>query len=370
MMETYDTIVIGCGGVGSATLYQLAKRGQRVLALDRFPKAHSHGSSHGQTRIIRQAYFEHPDYVPLLLRTYELWRELETATNTSLFKQVGLLEVGPADGILIPGVMQSVKQHGLAIERLSASEASARFPFLIPAEQQIAFETTAGYLLVEECVRAHLAAAVGLGATWKQEVAIDWSASNTSVQVTTADATYSAGSIVICGGAWSSSLLHEVGVQLTVREKHQYWFAAPPQANNMPTFFFETSQGEFYGIPQIGQSGIKIAQHTGGRKYNGPFDVSSARDETDLEQVRAFAAAHLNFKVGPLLSRQACMYTNSPDQHFVIDQHPQHPNVVFASGLSGHGFKFTAVLGAILAQLTCGAEPELAIDFLRLSRFQ
>ena len=133
-------------------------------------------------------------------------------------------------------------------------------------------------------------------------------------------------------------------------------------------FFFETQHGDFYGIPQIGRSGIKVAQHTGGREHDGPFDLASPEDETDLEQVRKFAAAHFNFELGPLLSRQACMYTMSADEHFIIDQHPRHANVVVATGLSGHGFKFTPVLGAILAQLACGAEPELAIDFLRLSR--
>ena len=368
-MESFDTIVIGTGGVGSATLHQLAKRGQRVLGLDRHPQAHSFGSSHGQFRIIRQAYFEHPDYVPLLLRVYELWRELEETAGASLFHQVGLVEVGPADGVLIPAVMQSVSQHDLEIEQLTAKETRERFPYFAHHDMQVVFEPTAGYLLVEDCVRAQLRLAVEEGATWRQESVLDWTAAKGEVQVRTADSSYAAEQLIICGGAWSASLLRDVGVKLQVIEKHQYWFGPPAGLPaEMPVFFFETSSGWFYGFPPMDGAGLKLAQHSGGRKRTGPFDLESARDDEDLEGVTRFAKTHFQGAMGELKSRQACMYTMSPDEHFILDRHPVHEKVHFAAGLSGHGFKFAPVLGLILAQLASGEEPELPVDFLRIDR--
>lgn len=369
-MDSYDVIVVGTGGVGSAAMHQLAERGCRVLGLDRHPWAHSMGSSHGQTRIIRQAYFEHPDYVPLLLRAYELWHELNASVDKMLFHQVGLLEVGPADGVLIPGVMQSVTQHGLAIEQRSVRETTAEFPFVIPDEMEVVFEPTAGYLLVEDCVRAQLQRAIGAGAEWKQQVVVGWDANDRGVRVETLEEVFTAGQLVVCGGAWSSQLLRDIGVSLRVIQKHQYWFDAPSGASsNLPVFFFEVPSGWFYGFPTIGDSGMKLAQHSGGIVRDSPFDLATAHDEEDLQRVSRFAADHISFDVGDLISQQACMYTQSADDHFFIDRHPRHGNVVLAAGLSGHGFKFTPVLGLVLAQLASGEQPELPLDFLKIDRF-
>lgn len=368
-METYDVIVIGTGGVGSAALFHLAKRGCRVLGLDPFPHAHAFGSSHGHTRIIRQGYFEHPDYVPLLLRAYELWRELESDAGVSLFHQIGLLEVGPADGALIPGVLQSVKQHDLDVEQLSAREARARFPFCIPDNMQVILEPTGGYLLVEDCVRAHLQLAIGHGATWKQEAVLDWIATENDVRVRTDATSYRAAKLVICGGAWSDALLGDLGVKLQVLEKHQYWFDSPPEpAGKLPIFFFETGQGDFYGFPRLGATGLKLAQHSGGRNHDGPFDLSTAEDDRDLEQVTHFAETHARFDFGKLLTRKACMYTMTPDGHFLVDQHPRYDHVFLAAGMSGHGFKFAPVIGLALSHLACGESTGVPIEFLQLNR--
>ena len=369
-METYDAIVIGTGGVGSAVLHQLAKHGHRVLGLDRYPQAHAHGSSHGQTRIIRQGYFEHPDYVPLLLRTYELWRELEQETKQILFHQTGLLEVGPADGVLIPGVLESAGQYGLEIERLRPQEARRRFPFRIPDEMEVIVEPTGGYLLVENCVQTQLDQAVLLGANWRQEAVTDWSVSGNQVRVRTTQADYQADRLIICGGAWSAELLQDIGVPLQIREKHLYWFDGPTEmTKDFPVYFFETSRGEFYGFPQHQGSGLKIAQHTGGRVHVRTFELDAAVDDQDLQQVEQFMADHFDFGYGPLQTRKACMYTMSPDGHFIVDRHPRYHNVVFAAGLSGHGFKFSPVLGVILAQMASDIVPDLPVGFLGLERF-
>ena len=373
-MEKYDAIVVGTGGVGSAALYHLASRGVRVLGLDQFSQAHSHGSSHGQSRIIRQAYFEHPDYVPLLLDAYRLWEDVERQSQRKLFHQVGLLEVGPSDGVLIPGVMQSVTQHHLPIEELDPRRASERFPFSVSADVSVVFEPTAGYLLVEDCVQTHLDLASELGADWRQQEVVQWKANTGSVEVHTKSESYEADQLLICGGAWSQSLLSEIGVPLRILSKHQYWFEADDVARDLPTFFFETSDGCFYGFPSIAdeeeaQVGMKVARHSGGTFHDEPVELEHLTDSEDEAATRAFIAKHLPFCGERLLRQQACMYTVSPDEHFIIDRHPNLDRVVFAAGLSGHGFKFTSVLGRVLTDLALRTSEKPQTDFLGLSRF-
>jgi len=372
-MQHYDAIVLGTGGVGSAALYQLAKRGLRVLGLDRYPGGHSFGSSHGQTRIIRQAYFEHPDYVPLLRRAYELWDEVESESKQQLFHKVGLLEVGPPDGVLIPGVMQSVAEHGVPVQEFTNEEARKEFAFSIPDSMQVVFESLAGYLLVEPCVRAHLELAISNGAEWQQETVVDWSDEGSCVEVQTETDKYAADRLVICAGAWSRELLKQLGIPLNVVVKHQYWFEpqqeAEKTANSIPTFFFELPEGCFYGFPTINALGQKVARHTGGKEVDGPVILAEQSDKEDQRSVAEFVGHQMPFCSSKVLSSQACMYTFSPDEHFIIDQHPETDRVVFAAGLSGHGFKFTPVLGELLADYATGTTPAPSAEFLRRARF-
>ena len=373
-MEHFDAIVIGTGGVGSAALYQLASRGVKVLGLDQFPQAHANGSSHGQTRIIRQAYFEHADYVPLLLRAYELWADVEKASDRKLFQQVGLFEVGPPDGVLIPGVMQSVSQHGIPVRELSGEAAQTNFPFVVPNGMQCVFEPTAGYLLVEECVQTHLELAAESGASWRQERMVDWTANAHSVSVTTEAASYEADRLVVCSGAWSSGILRELGVPLRIVTKQQYWFEPKPgdedaAANALATFFFELPSGYFYGFPAVDGRGLKVARHSGGGEVDEPVSLEGQSDDEDLDAVEEFVRNHHRLCSTKLKSQQACMYTFSPDEHFIVDRHPESDRVVFAAGLSGHGFKFTTVLGELLADMAMGRQPSETANFLRLSRF-
>ena len=373
-MEKFDVIVVGTGGVGSAALYHLASRGVRVLGLDQFSQAHSRGSSHGQSRIIRQAYFEHPDYVPLLLEAYQLWEDVQQQSQRKLIHQVGLFEAGPPDGELIPGVMQSVTQHNLPIEELSQADAKSRFPFSITGDSSVVFEPTGGYLLVEQCVQTHLDLARETGADWRQEEVVEWKSNTNSVVVQTSSESYEADRLLICGGAWSQSLLSEIGVPLRVLSKQQYWFEADDVAKDMPTFFFETPDGCYYGFPAIadersGGVGMKVARHSGGVPHTEPVDLEKLTDPDDEAATRSFIAKHLPFCGERLLRREACMYTLSPDEHFIVDRHPNSDRVAFAAGLSGHGFKFTSVLGRVLADLSLGTAEMLETDFLRLSRF-
>lgn len=373
-MSTYDVIVVGLGGVGSAAAWHLARRKVRVLGLDQYPPAHDRGSSHGETRVIRQAYFEHPDYVPLLLRAYDLWRELEQRQGQKLLFQVGLLQVGPPQGLVIPGVLRSAAEHWLVVEKLTAEEAQKRFPaFAIPPEMVSAFEPAAGYLRVEDCVRGHLAAAAGQGADLRHGVKVrGWQAAADAVKVETEHQTYHAARLVLALGPWSPELAHLPRGVLEVRRKHVYWFATREvryQASaGCPTFLFETPEGVFYGFPQIDAWGVKVAEHSGGVVIDDPSGDPRVADPADQARVEAFLSRHLPGVERICLRHSVCFYTMSPDEHFLLDFHPASERVVFAAGLSGHGFKFTSVLGEALADLALEGQTSLPIGFLRWSR--
>jgi sarcosine oxidase len=374
MESPYDVIVIGAGGVGSAALWHLARQGARVLGLDRFPAGHDRGSSHGHTRVIRQAYFEHPDYVPLLREAYARWDELEKECGESLFHRTGLLEVGPPDGIVIPGVLASARQHQLDIEVLTPREARARYPgFQLDDDVSVAFERNAGYLLVERCVVAHLRVAQQLGAFLDtQAEVVGWRRDAGGIEVETTKATYRADRLIITAGAWAGGLLADLGLPLRVVRKHLHWYATTDpkyhEQQGCPVFFFEVSGMFYYGFPEIDQRGVKVAEHSGGVVISDPLADRREVDSDERQRVERFLQQHL-----PGVSRRStdhavCFYTMSPDENFFVDRHPEDPRIVFAAGLSGHGFKFASALGKILADLALHESTPLSIDFLRAAR--
>jgi monomeric sarcosine oxidase len=374
-MQSYDVIVLGAGGAGSAALYELARRGVRAVGIDRYRPPHDRGSSHGQTRVIRQAYFEHPNYVPLLRESYRLWRELEQTAGRQLFHEVGLVEIGPADGVVVPGVLRSAAEHRIAIDELSPADVKRRWPGLrVPAGLAAVFEPHAGYLPVEECVTAHLDAARAAGATLLAETRVfDWTANARGVAVRTSAGDFAAGKLIVAAGSWAGSLLGELSLRLNVVRKSLFWFeTASPHYDvtaGFPVFLFELPLGVFYGFPRLGPRGIKVAEHSGGRVVDDPAAVDRAVDPEEQRRLSDFLAAHLPHVSTHVTDHTVCLYTMSPDEHFVVDRHPQSPNVVFAAGLSGHGFKFTPVLGRVLADLALDGRTPLPIDFLSRQRF-
>ena len=373
-MATYDVIVIGTGGVGSAAAYHLARRGHRVLGLDRFSHGHDQGSSHGQTRMIRQAYFEHPDYVPLVKKAYTFWEALESEIRSRLFHRIGLLEVGPPDGVLIPGVLASVEKHNLTVDRLSENEIHNRFPmFRSPPGSVGIFENNAGYLLVEQCVMAHLRLAQQHGAELlTEEKVVGWHATSRGIKVRTTTTEYSASQLIVTAGAWSAELLASLGTSLRILVKHLHWYVSPgpemQQQRGCPTFFFEVPEGYFYGFPQIDPRGVKVAEHSGGVKISHPSQLERRINQSDRQRVDNFVSSWIPSLSTRSLDHNVCMYTMTPDEHFIVDRHPDHHNVCFAAGLSGHGFKFTAILGAALADLATQQTTELPLGFLSANR--
>lgn len=376
-MRHFDVVVAGLGGIGAAATFHIANRGPRVLGLDRFPLAHDRGSSHGQTRLIRQAYFEHPDYVPLLLRAYGLWRDLERRTGRRLLVESGLLLNGPAESPVLRGAELSVTLHGLELERLSAHEATRRWPMLsLPEEWITLHEPRAGFLQVEDCVAAHAAAAAAAGATLETGVTVrGWRADGGGIVVETDRGRIAADRLILAPGPWAGDLLQLPAVKLTVLRKSMFWVRPPPgrQAafaeGSLPCFAFATAAGFFYGFPQLDPRGVKLAEHSGGRVVADPLAVDRAVDAGERDRITAIAHRHLPTLGADVSDHAACLYTMSPDHHFVVGLHPAHDRVAIAAGFSGHGFKFASLMGEALADLATTGATALPIGFLSPRRF-
>ncbi|MBC20243.1 MAG: N-methyl-L-tryptophan oxidase [Planctomycetaceae bacterium] len=373
-MQLFDVIVIGCGAIGSAAFQAFASAGLRVLGIDRYQPPHCKGSSHGQSRIIRKAYFEHPDYVPLLQRAYRGWMELELQADEKLIHQVGLLQVGPIDGSVIPGVLASAAEHQLPIERIASGEIEKRFPGFRAGNELVGlFEEQAGYLLVEESIRAFIRSAQRAGGI----LHIDpeparWRVDGAGVRVISGSREFLADRLVLATGGWSGRLIATCGVQLQIVRKHVHWFAneSTRYRSGSPVFYFETRNGDFYGFPQLDSRGIKVANHRGGEPVYDPDLLDRSVDSQDRTEIELFLRDHLPDISTRATDHQVCMYTRSPDEHFVVDRHPQYSQVALVAGLSGHGFKFAPVLAEAASDLVFGRTCSLPIDFLSLERFR
>ena len=376
MAHTFDAIVLGVGGMGSAACFELARRGRRVLGLEQFPLVHARGSSHGHTRIIRTAYAEGVAYVPLVRRAFEKWYELEQLTGRHLLTECACLNVGPPGSEHVEGVRASVREHQLAAEELTGDAINRRFPaFNFPADYTGIVEQAAGFLYVEECVRAHIDAAVSLGAEIHAEEAVrGWKPVGDGVEVTTDKQTYHAAKLVITAGAWATNLLADIGVPLRVMRQVLTWFDVGSRAelfrrDRFPIFIADVSGGPFYGLPAIDGCGLKVARHYNAPELPSPDGVNWDATPDDAAAVRAFLDAHVP-GVGPLTKAQVCMYTVTPDRHFVIDVHPGVPQVSVACGFSGHGFKFASAVGEIMADLAERGTTPHDIGMFRATRFQ
>lgn len=365
----YDVIVIGLGGMGSAAAYHLAARGQRVLGLEKFSPAHDKGSSHGGSRIIRQSYFEDPAYVPLLLRAYELWERLATDSEREVYRTTGGLFIGPPDCLTVAGSLRASREWGLPHDLLDGKEIRGRYPTFTPGDGHIAlYEANAGFARPEMTVQAHLDLAEKTGATLRfGEQVIEWSETGDGVRVTTGAGSYTAGQLVICPGAWAPHLLAEFGIPITVERQVLYWLdpvgGTAPFVDD-PIFIAENERAEqIYGFPAIDgpRGGVKVAFFRKGVVCT-PETIDRRVHEQEIREMREEAARLLPALDGPCVHSATCMYSNTPDQHFVIARHPDSVNVTVACGFSGHGFKFVPVVGEILADLAATGSTDHPID--------
>jgi sarcosine oxidase len=371
-----DVIVIGLGAMGSSAAYHLAARGQRVLGLDRFTPPHAMGSSHGGSRITRQSYFEDAAYVPLLLRAHELWDRLAADSGRDLIRLCGGMYLGGPDSETFGGALRAAREWSLPHEVLDAAEVRRRFPAFTPGPDVVAlYEERAGFTRPEETVAANLDLAAAAGADLRfRTPALGWTAAGTGdgVTVRTAEGTYAASRLVICPGAWAPALLADLGVPMRVERQVMFWFEADTSAfAENPIFVWEAEDGvQFYGFPAMDGpgGGVKIGLHNAGGVESDPDAIDRIVHPREVEVMRSYVAPRLPGLAGPLLRAATCMYTNTPDRHFVVAAHPGYPQVSVACGFSGHGFKFTPVIGEILADLATDgstAHPIALFDPLR-----
>jgi len=373
----YDVIVAGLGGMGSAAAYHLAARGERVLGLERHTPAHDKGSSHGESRIIRQAYFEGAEYVPLLFRAYELWEELEGETGENLMTLCGGLFIGPEDGELVSGSVASADEHDLPYEMLDSSELKRRFPVFEPGPETVAlFEKRAGFVRPEATVRAHLGRAAALGADLQfGESVVSWEVTEWGVRVRTESGLYEAERLVVAAGAWAGELLSDLGLPLEVTRQILFWFrprggTAAFAPERLPIWIFEPDDGNmFYSFPAIdGADTVKAAFFRADGTPADPNTIDREVHADEVDFIRRYLDRHVPSMNGEFVRAKTCMYTNTPDQHFVISTHPDHPQVAVAAGFSGHGYKFCSVVGEILADLSTTGETRHPIGLFSPAR--
>jgi sarcosine oxidase len=361
--------------MGSATLFHLARRGLRVLGLERFDLVHEHGSSHGLTRIIRLAYWEHPTYVALLRRAYELWRELESLAGERLLHITGSVDAGPAGGMVFAGALRSSELHALPHEVLNGAELHERFPgYRLPRNIQCLYQPEGGFLLPERCNAAHAAQAQRHGAEVRcREPVLEWGAGGGRAWVRTGGGRYETGRLVVCAGPWASALVPELrGLALPERQVLAWLQPSRPELFGpevFPVFNLEVEEGRYYGFPSFLIPGFKFGKYHHRGENVDPDTGNREPEPEDEELLRSFARRYFPEGAGPTVMLKSCLFTNSPDRHFILDRHPAHPEVAVAAGFSGHGYKFCSVVGEVMADLVQEGRSRHDIEFFRLRRF-
>ena len=374
----FDAIVVGLGAMGSATLFELAKRGANVLGIERFTSPHDFGSTHGESRIIRQAYFEGALYVPLVQHATKLWSELEQLSGQTLFLRTGGLFLGKETCELVRGSIRSVEQYGLPHQVLTGSEIRDRFPPIRANDDFIGlFEPAAGVLLPERCVSVFRSLAIERGAEiHDNEEVLGWDASEGEVEIHMADQSYRARSLVLTPGAWLPSLLHGLDLRLAVQRLTMFWFEpttgiAPLSPDRFPVYVCEAEEGPiFYGFPALGEpsDGVKVAFHDVSFPTD-PNAVDRTVSPEEEEMMRETLRCYLPSLDGRLRRTATCLYTMTPDKQFVIDRHPISNRVILASCCSGHGFKFAPAIGEALACLVLEEDPPIDVSAFKLRSY-
>jgi sarcosine oxidase len=372
--RVFDHIVVGVGGMGSAAVCELARRGQRVLGLEQFAIPHELGSSAGSTRIFRFAYFEHPGYVPLMRLSFARWQALERDFGERLLTVTGGLDIGLPAGRVVSGAKEACRLHGLTHEVLSAGEVARRHPaWRLPGGFAAVWQPEAGFLPADRAIVAHATVARRFGAEVREnEPVLRWKAVSERVEVETPAGRYEAGSLIFAAGAWTSRLLARFAPLAVPQRQVVGWFATAdgqfaPEA--FPVFVLDCPErGNFYGFPERTRGeGFKVGRFRHREQDVDPEAVDrrvTADDEAVLTWIGRYLASPMDAGVG----FKTCMFVNSPDGRFIVDTLPEHRNVAVAAGFSGHGFKFCSGIGAILADLAIEGRTPYDIGLFSLSR--
>ena len=381
--NSFDIIVIGVGSMGSATCYYLSKRGYKVLGLEQFDITHEFGSHAGQSRIIRQAYFEHADYVPLLERAYKNWNSFEQETSEQLYFKTGLLYAGSSNNEMIKGIKRSASLYNIELEKLKIADTAKRFPqFTFPENFEVLFEPEAGFITPEKAIRLYASQAKKNGATINtNEKVIDWKKDETYIIVRTDKDTYQCKNLIITAGAWASKMIPGFANKIKVTRQFIAWIKTKndPQfeLNKFPCWMIgdDLKHGCYYGFPfldteKFGEpAGLKLAHHFP-KEVTDPDKVDRQATENDIQNLKYCLDNYLPGVFNSILHTKICLYANSPDENFIIDKLPGYEeNISIACGFSGHGFKFASVIGEILADLAIRGKTDLPIEFLNAKRF-
>ncbi len=376
----FEVIVLGAGSMGSAACYHLAKRGVSVLGIDQFDIPNNRSSHHGKSRMIRKAYYEHPDYVPLLQRAYELWGDLENDSPEQILFKTGALYLCHSKDSVVTGSLRSAKEHALPHTHLNTAAIRSDFPeFTVPDQFEGFFEPDGGFLRPELGIQEHARQAERWGAHFLSNTKVlDWTTNPSRVEVKTNEAIYSAEHLIISAGPWAQPILEHIGIELTVTRQVQAWFepqGAPARFSyqNFPCWLIET-QAPYghYGFPILpGQKGLKIAEHRPGVPISAAAIDQEIQPPTEkeLSGLRSVLETHIQDAAGPMIKSCTCLYTSTSDQHFVVGTHPGDDRISIAAGFSGHGYKFSSVVGEALADLASCGKTKHPIDFLNPMRF-
>ena len=374
-MAQFDVVVVGLGATGAAALHRLARRGIRVLGIERLTPGHDQGSSHGESRIIRLGYFEHPSYVPLLRRSYALWRELEAEANAKLLHITGIVEIGPPGGEVVSGTLAASRLHDLPHQVMDAAETIRRFPaFKIPDDYVGVFQPDGGFIAAEAAIAAMLAQARAAGAEIQTGVAVrSVTPRNNGVRIETGAGAIDAPTAIVAAGPWLSKLMPDLPAPLRVTREVMAWFEprnpVPFLAGPFPVFLLESPLGQHYGFPPWRGGLLKIAKHHHRNQTVDPDNVDRVVSTDDEALIRPAVSKYIPAAAGPLRLAKTCLYTMTPDRDFLIDRLPGAPNIVVASPCSGHGFKFAPVVGEILADLATAGGTGHDISRFRFGRF-
>jgi sarcosine oxidase len=375
LVQKFDCIVIGIGGMGSATVHNLAKRGQKVLGLEKFDIPHAEGSSHGVNRIIRLAYYEHTSYVPLLRRAYEMWSEIETIAGEQILYKTGSIDTAPSGHEVFEGSLESCLVHDLPHEVLDHKQMNDRFPgYHMPPGHMGLLQQDGGFVLSERSIVAYVNAAITEGAEIRaRESMVKWESEGEGVRVFTDRGEYTADRLVVTAGAWASGILPSLE-KIAIPERQVLAWLQPEDPSLFtpdvfPVFNAYFEEGRYYGFPVFGIPGFKIGRYHHLEEYVDPNVNSSVVTAEDEEILRSATARYFPKANGTVMTLKTCMFTNTPDDHFIIDLIPGFPQVSVAVGFSGHGFKFASVVGEILGDLALDGKTNHNIDLLRIDRF-
>lgn len=375
-MQNFDVVVVGLGAMGSATLYALAQRGHKVIGIDRFEPGHSLGSSYGESRMIRMAYFEDPAYVPLLRLAYDAWRRLESRTREEVLTITGILECGIPGSALVEGSLRSVRQHDLPHESLLPRQVNQRFPaFSIPPDWDCVYQPDAGILRPEKAIGLFVRSARDLGATVASGTKVERVlAVGDRVEVRLASGeTIEAGSAVLAAGPWIQDLVPDLGCKMRLTRQPLMWFEPQDERlvrpQSMPVFLLQAPEDLIYGFPDFCGSGVKAGSHLSQGELKSADEIRAEVSNEEKAHIKRLIGRLIPAAAGRVRNTHVCVYTRSSDVHFVLGLQPSAPQIVLASPCSGHGFKFAGIFGEILADLATRRATDKAIDLFRPNRF-